>query len=96
MPTLNERWDAHLELCADAGPEANGSFAITGEGVLVIFDPHGYFKIVSTGRGVVGGESVPNVLALESATGERESVYLEPIWLAGYFETVADTLRHYS
>ena len=93
MSTLRQRWDEYQERSADA-QEMEDSFAVRGDGALVIFDREGYFLIVWAGPGIPPGtsESVENLLMLEDRQGNREPFHCQPIWIAGYYEIMQDYL----
>ncbi len=89
MATLAERWAKHEEWIGECPDDAGESFALRGDGKLMIFDDEGWFLIVSTGPGPNPGapsETVPDVLMLEDYKGNREAFYCEPIWLGGYWD----------
>jgi len=91
--TLVQRWNDYQERSADA-QEMEDSFAVRGDGALVIFDREGYFLIVLAGPGIPPGtsESVENLLMLEDGQGNREPFHCQPIWIAGYYEIMQDYL----
>lgn len=76
---LVERWIRHEKLVNDG--EDLSRFALRADGALVIFDEDGYFLVVKA-----EGAHGPDTLWLQSDTGEREAVYMEPAWTWGYFD----------
>ncbi len=83
--TLNERWAVHQERWEglEGTPEANRDYAIRGDGAVVVLDSEGYFLIWAP-------PGLNGTIVLEAPDGTREDVYCEPIWLYGYYETLAD------
>ena len=80
MSTLFQRWDAYQERDAD-GQEMEDSFAVRGDGALVIFDKEGYFLLITDEAGII---------RLQDPDGNREIPYCEPVWIAGFYEIVQD------
>lgn len=73
----------------DTQAEVLDTFAVRGDGALVCFDEEGYFLLVWTGPGMVGGEAVPNLIqAVDPKTNEKARIYCEPAWIVGYYDTV--------
>jgi hypothetical protein len=66
------------------GQEEEDSFALRGDGALVIFDKEGYFLLITDEGGTIW---------LQGSDGHRENVYCEPVWIAGYYEIVQDYLN---
>jgi len=83
MSTLYQRWDAYQERNMD-GQEGEDSFAVRGDGAIVIFDKEGYFLLITDEGGTI---------QLQGSDGHRETVYCEPVWIAGYYEIVQDYLN---
>lgn len=82
MSTLYQRWDAYQERNMDA-QEGEDSFAVRGDGALVIFDREGYFLLITDKEGTIW---------LQGSDGHGETVYCEPVWITGYYEIVQDYL----
>lgn len=59
--------------------EGEDSFAVRGDGALVIFDREGYFLLITDKEGTIW---------LQGSDGHRETVYCEPVWITGYYEIV--------
>jgi hypothetical protein len=84
------RWDARQSEGGNPGDEVR--IALRADGSLMILDEWGWFLIVKTGPGVVGGEEVAELLKLEDSNARREEVYMEPAWLWGYFDMFQELL----
>lgn len=78
--TLNDRWEDHQSR-ADEGDRKN--YAIRGDGAIIILDALGYFLIWMP-------PELNGTIVLEAPDGTREDVYCEPIWLAGYYDDLAE------
>jgi len=80
VSTLRQRWDEYQERDADA-QEGEDSFAVRGDGALVIFDREGYFLLI-TDEG--------DTIRLQDPDGHREIPYCESVWIAGFYDIVQD------
>lgn len=87
MKSLEERWMDwwDREEAEHATSVAGKSFAIRGDGAIVCFDDDGYFLLIRNGP---IQDLRSKILVENPANGERIDVYVEPIWLCGYYETM--------
>ena len=90
--TLESRYAAWCEREDEFGGERTDTFALRGDGRLVCLEEDGrYFLIVNTGEGVTPDEGRPteSLYALQDpVTREVKVAYIEPIWVAGYLDSV--------
>lgn len=87
---LSERWGAHGAREEESEGQDQTSWAIRGDAKLVILDEFGWFLVVNTGPGLTPYEGRPTetLYMLEAPDGTREQAYIEPIEVAGYFDSV--------